>query len=262
MKVGFQGIHGAYSELCCFEYFGKNVDTVPCKTFEEMFTMLEKKEIDCFVLPVENSIEGAVVKAHELLLKKYGFYVIGEHYLRVNHCLIINPEDSIENIKFVLSHPQALGQCKKFIEARGLKEIPFFDTAASVLEIKGKKGYGAIASRLAAELYGMKIVAEKIQDEETNETRFLIIGKEKTKGNKHSVIFAVEHKPGALLKVLEVLKNINMTRLVSMPSKENPWQYVFFVDFIYEEDIEEVIKNIASRCIFVKYLGSYKAERV
>ena len=264
-RVAFQGIRGAYSELCCIECFGKEIETVPCSSFDEMFDLLEKEKVDFVVLPVENCVEGPVVRAHELLVEREGFTVVGEHYLRVRHCLIANPEDSIDGIKFVVSHPQALGQCGRFIKELGFKEIPFYDTAASVIEIKGKRGYAAIASRLAAEIYGMKVLMEGIEDCKVNETRFFIISRKcEVSGNKHSIVFKTLHKPGALCNVLEVFKErkINLTRLISMPDREKPWHYIFFLDFIYEGDVKEVLGEVRKRCVFLKHLGSYDAEKV
>ena len=261
-KVAFQGVHGAYSEEACYKYFGEKIKTVPCSSFDEMFDKLEKNEVDYIVLPIENSTEGTVNRAHDLLLERPNFYVNGEYYLKINHCLIGNKNATIKDIKYVYSHPQALGQCKKYILKQGFKEVPYFDTAGSVLEIKGKKDCAAIASCLAAKIYDMKILDKNIQDNKSNETRFFIISKKITSGNKHSIIFKVKHEPGALLKVLECFKNINMTRLVSRPCQQNQWEYVFYMDFVYEGDIIKLLNKVSDKCAYLKYLGSYKGVRV
>ncbi len=266
MRVAFQGVKGAYSELCARQCFPSEEITA-CPTFDEMFDLLESKKVDRIVLPIENSLEGAVVRAHELLFEREGFFIVGEHYLAISHCLIANPSESLESVKYVLSHPQALGQCKAFLAKHKLKAIPFYDTAAGVLEIKGKKGYAAIASEAAAKAYGMKILAKGIEDSTCNETRFLIIARKPNvpseKYNKHSIIFSVKHEPGALYSALAPFKayNINLTRLTSLPYKKVPWKYIFFADFIYSGDANFVIEELKQCCLLIKYLGSYKAER-
>ncbi len=262
IKVAFQGVHGAYSEEACYKYFGNNIKTVSCSSFDEMFDKLEKNEVNYIVLPIENSTEGIVNRAHDLLLERSNFYINGEYYLKINHCLIGNKNATLEDIKYVYSHPQALGQCKKYILKKGFKEFPYFDTAGSVLKIKGKKDCAAIASCLAAKIYDMKILDVNVQDNRLNETRFFVISKKMTAGNKHSVIFKTEHKPGALLKVLECFKKINMTRLVSRPCQQNSWEYVFYVDFVYEGDIIKFLNNVSKKCAYLKYLGSYKGVRI
>ena len=261
-KVAFQGVHGAYSEEACYKYFGKNIETVPCSSFDEMFDNLEKHEVDYIVLPIENSTEGSVNRAHDLLLERANFYINGEYYLKINHCLIGNPNANIEDIKYIYSHPQALGQCKKYILKHKFKEVPYFDTAGSVLEIKDKKDCAAIASALAAEIYDMKILDRNIQDNPNNETRFFIISKKPSYGNKYSIIFKVKHKPGALLEVLKCFKNINMTRLVSRPCPYDPWEYVFYVDFVYNGNVIKLLDKVSKKCVYLKYLGSYRGVRL
>lgn len=212
-------------------------------------------------------LKAAWGKADLLLTTKLN--VTGEIYHRIKHCLI--GFDGLEKIDTVYSHPQALGQCRKFIQEHHFKAIPTYDTAGSVkilLELK-KNNLSSIASRRAAEIYKVPIIREGIEDNSNNYTRFLVLTRGEYKGNakdKTSIIFSIQHTPGALFNVIEKFhaNKINLTKIESRPTKATPWEYNFYVDFEgnqNDKNIQDALEKIKPNTIFLKILGSYpKAE--
>jgi len=192
-RVSFQGERGAYSEAASVSFFGDEVNTIPCSTFADALKNTESDTSDYSVLPVENSLEGSVGESNDLLLSTK-LNAVGEIYHRIHHCLI--GTGSIGDVDTVYSHPQALGQCRQFIQKNSLKTIPSYDTAGSVKIIKDlNKNYVAcIASKNAAEIFGVPVIQEGIEDTANNYTRFLVFSKEnndKTENSKTSIIFSV-----------------------------------------------------------------------
>ena len=176
--VSFQGERGAYSEAASISFFGNEIDTIPCSTFANALKNTENGTSDYSVLPVENSLEGSVGESNDLLLSTK-LNVVGEIYHRIHHCLI--GIGSLGDIDTVYSHPQALGQCRQFIQENSLKTIPSYDTAGSVKIIKdlNKNNVACIASRNAAEIFDVPVIQEGIEDTSNNYTRFLVFSKEK-----------------------------------------------------------------------------------
>ena len=266
LKIAFQGEIGAYSELAVYRHFGSNVQVKPCKLFSDVFKSVDVGEVDYGVVPVENSIEGSVNQVYDLLME-YDLKVCGEIILKIEHCLIANFNATLDSIKVVYSHPQALGQCISFLEKSGFKLIPTYDTAGSVKLIKeqGATDAAAIASERAAQIYGMKIIARNISDNPDNFTRFFVLSKSEVppSGNdKTSIIFSVKHLPGALYKALEEFasREINLTKIESRPTKRKPWEYNFYLDFEghwNEPRCREALKGLESKAYFIKILGSY-----
>lgn len=264
-RVAFQGEPGAYSEMATMQCF-RNSNLVPMKSLQEVFDALRHGEVDFGVVPVENSIEGSVNETYDLLLDTHSV-VSGEIYQRIRHCLIVNKGGG-SNIRSVYSHPQALAQCRRYLQERKLAAVAAYDTAGAVKMIKQKKNMqvAAIASRRAAQLYDMDILEEGIEDSKNNFTRFLIISERTTKSTGHdgtSMIFSVKHIPGALYSILEVFANrkINLTKIESRPTKEKPWEYNFYVDFeghIDDKIIKDVVESIKKKTAFSKILGSYQ----
>ena len=265
-EVAFQGEIGAYSEEATFQFFGSSIITKPYESLDDVFKVVEQDEVQFGIVPVENSLEGSISRSYDLLLDS-SLKVRGEIELRVSHCLIANPGARLDLIKRVYSHPQALAQCKTFLKHLGCELIPTYDTAGSVKMIK-EKGItdgGAIASARAAEIYGMKIIASEIEDTPNNFTRFFILSKEDSppSGNdKTSIVFSVKHKPGALYESLKgfAVRNINLTKLESRPTRQKPWEYNFYLDFEgHREDRapREVLDNLERASLFLKVLGSY-----
>ena len=266
MKVAFQGESGAYSEMAALQHFGSSVELLPHKTLSDIFEAVENRKSDHAIVPIENSIEGSVNETYDLLLNTK-LMVSNEVYLRVVHCLISYGDGSMEKIQAVYSHPQALGQCRGFIKSHGFEPIPFYDTAGSVKMLKELQieNAAAIAGERAAEIYGMKIFAKSIEDSKNNYTRFLVLSHndaEPTGNDKTLVIFTTKHMPGALHNVIEEFASadINLTMIMSRPTKEKPWEYNFYVDFEghrSQQKIRECLEHLKDKTTFLKVIGSY-----
>jgi len=264
--VAFQGEIGAFSEEAAFNFFGPSIAVKPCESLDDVFKVVEQGDVQFGVVPIENSLEGSISRAYDLLLDS-SLRVCGEIELRVVHCLIASPQARLDLIRKVYSHPQALGQCQAFLKHLNCELIPTYDTAGSVKMIK-EKGItdgGAIASPRAAEIYGMKIMSREIEDNPNNFTRFFILAKQDsppTGDDKTSIVFSVRHRPGALYEFLRELatRNINLTKIESRPTRQKPWEYNFYLDFEgHREDKapREALENLRNYSIFVKVLGSY-----
>lgn len=264
LRIAFQGERGAYSEAAATYFFKEDIETMPCTTFYDVLESTEQGKSNYAILPVENSLEGSVGESYDLLLTTK-LKVIGEVYYRIKHCLI--GFKNIEKIDTVYSHPQALGQCRKFIQSHKLKAIPTYDTAGSVkilLELK-KDNLSCIASKKAAEIYNVAIIKEGIEDNTNNYTRFLILSNkipDKTSKDKTSIIFSIKHIPGALYNILEKFNanKINLTKIESRPTKTTPWEYNFYVDFEGQQNdisVHKMLEDIKQNTLFLKILGSY-----
>ena len=266
MKVTYQGETGAYSEMAVYKFFGSKVEPVPCKDFREVFESVNINEVPHGVVPIENSIEGSVNQNYDLFLT-YDLKVCGEVAVKLAHVLIGNPQTRLEDVKTVYSHPQALAQCRKYLEKHGWEIISAYDTAGAVKIIKEQnlQNAAAIASEKSADLYGMKILARDISDNLTNYTRFLVLAHEDaepTGDDKTSIIFSTKHIPGALYYALGEFssRNINLTRIESRPTKTTAWQYNFYLDFEghrTEKRCAEALSALEKYATFVKILGSY-----
>ena len=264
--VTFQGERGAYSEMAALQYF-PNAKVLPKKSFQDVFDSIETGEANYAVVPIENSIEGSVNETYDLLLQTK-ITVSGEIYQRVRHCLIANKGITIDRIVVVYSHPQAIAQCRSYLQLKKIESVPTYDTAGAVKMIKEKiiMNAAAIASRRAAEIYDMDVLEEGIEDRKINFTRFLVLSKTKTKPtgrDRTSIIFSVKHLPGALFSILKEFasRQINLTRIESRPTKETLWEYNFYVDFeghYEDETIKKALQSIKDKSIYFKILGSYK----
>ena len=264
--VAFQGEVGAYSEQAAFNFFGPSVKVKPCESVDNVFKVVEGGEVPFGIVPIENSLEGSISRVYDLLLNS-SVKVCGEMELRVVHCLIANPEARVDLIRRVYSHPQALGQCQAFLKHLNCELIPTYDTAGSVKMVKemGIVDGAAIASARAAEIYDMGIIASGIEDNPNNFTRFFILSQQDSppSGNdKTSIVFSVKHKPGALYEFLKELaiRNINLTKLESRPTRQKPWDYNFYLDFEghrQDKASREALEYLKETSLFVKVLGSY-----
>ena len=267
--VSFQGERGAYSEAASISFFGNEIDTIPCSTFADALKNTENGTSDYSVLPVENSLEGSVGESNDLLLSTK-LNVVGEIYHRIHHCLI--GIGSLGDIDTVYSHPQALGQCRHFIQENSLKTIPSYDTAGSAKIIKdlNKSNIACIASRNAAEIFDVPVIQEGVEDNTNNYTRFLIFSKEsndKTENSKTSIIFSVKHEAGALYQIVNEFhqNKINLTKIESRPNKNTAWEYNFYVDFEGHQDdssIKDVLEKLRNYSTFLKILGSYPIAKL
>ncbi len=265
IEVAFQGEIGAYSEEAAFCFFGSQVQTRPCDHLEDVFKVVQQEEVTFGIVPVENSLQGSIGQVYDLLLNS-NVKVCGEIEFRVVHCLIASPRAQLDLINRVYSHPQALAQCQAFLKHLGCELIPTSDTAGSVKVIK-ERGItdAAIASARAAQLYGMKVLAEEIEDNPNNFTRFFILSKQDSPpsgSDKTSIVFSVKHKPRALYDAIKefAIRNINLTKIESRPTKQTPWEYNFYLDFEgHREDVvvREALENLDRISLFVKVLGSF-----
>jgi len=266
VKVAFQGERGAYSECAIYKHFGSHVQTKPCKRFSDVFKSVETHEADFGVVPVENSIEGSVNQVYDLFLE-HELRVCGEIIIKIAHCLIANPQAELNSIKVVYSHPQALAQCRNFLERLGWELISTYDTAGSVklIKEKGIADAAAIASEQAAKIYEMKILEKNIADNPNNFTRFFVLSETDAppSGNdKTSIIFSTKHVPGALYRALEEFarRGINLTKIESRPTRRKPWEYNFYLDFEghrSETRCAEALEGLKAKSLFLKILGSY-----
>lgn len=265
MKVAFQGEPGAYSEQAIFDYFG-NVETLPCESFDVVFDSVVSEKCDLALIPIENSLAGSIHQNYDLLLR-HDLHIVGEYLLRVQHCLIVNPGVKRDDIRKAISHPQALGQCADYLRSHGIKAEQAYDTAGSVKMLKesGALGVAAIASKRAAELYGMQILEEGIEDNAENYTRFLAVGREPVipeEEAKTSIVFALKNQPGALFKALSVfaLRDIDLTKIESRPLQGKPWEYLFYIDFIgstSDEVPKRALDHLGEYAMTLRVLGSY-----
>lgn len=269
--VAFQGIHGAYSEQALRQHFGDDVEVYPCADLNRLFEALDTGRATYAALPVENALAGAVNQAYELLMDS-DFRIQAEVILHVHHALMVPSGMSWEDIRHVRSHPQALAQCERFIRRSGFQTIPYYDTAGSAHDLAGepKAGVAAIASELAARLYGLTILEREIEDVPFNYTRFFILGNDtppRGEHNKTSIVFATRNRPAALYECLGEFakRGVNFTKIESRPRRNRPWEPVFYLDFEgHWQDLrcQEALTQLLQRASFVKMLGSYPAASV
>ena len=269
VKVSFQGERGAYSEAAARSFFSHEIETIPLSTFAEVLESTDCDKTQYSVLPVENSLEGSVGESYDLL-NSTKLIVMGEIYHQIEHCLIGNGK--LNEVDTVYSHPQALGQCRNFIQKNTMKTVPTYDTAGSVRIIKeiNQKNISCIASKSASKIYNMPIISENIADNPNNYTRFLVLSKntsEETGNDKTSIIFSIKHEPGSLFRIIEKFHNydINLTKIESRPTKATNWEYNFYVDFeghSKNHQISEMLEKIKPNTLFMKILGSYPSAKL
>ncbi len=269
MKVAFQGVPGAYSELAAHDYFKKQkFDIVPCPEFQDVFIAVTKGKADWGVVPVENSLTGSIHQNFDLLLENR-LSIRGELKLRISHSLLALPGASLKTIKHVYSHPQALWQCKKYISSiKGAKPVDYFDTAGSAKHVSelGDLTIAAVASKTAAAHYGLKELKAGIENNKKNFTRFFVLSKTKSKkiprNPKTSIAFDLKSVPGALHKAIGVFADlkIQLFKVESRPIPGRPWEYIFYLDFagdVTSKATQEALKALKPLTSKLSILGSY-----
>lgn len=265
--IAFQGEHGAYGELAC-KAWDEDLVPVTCRGFPEVFEGVSTGLYDYGIVPVENTLGGVVGDVNELLIHT-DLHVVGAIEIPIHHCLLTMPGADHREIRYVYSHPQALSQCRHFLARNKLEPHPYPDTAgaAKMLAEETPRMSAAIAGEAAARLYHLEIIKEDIQDLERNRTRFVILSRDKGKGegNKCSVLFSTEHKAGTLFSVLEVFaaEHINLTRIESIPNE--PGNYAFFLDFMGSTRDEKVIKameRVQTMTKDFRLMGCYKERTI
>lgn len=265
VRVAFQGERGAFGEDAAITFFGE-AEFITYRHLEDVFGSVLRGETDFGVVAAENSLAGSINETYDLLLE-YEVNIYGEIELRISHCLLALLGERLDGIRTVYSHPQALAQCEDFLKKLGAEVIPTYNTAAAAKRIReeGLKGCAAIASRRAARIYGLEVLAENIETSADNYTRFFVISRHKplpAARNKTSLVFSTKNVPGALYACLGVFasRGINLTKLESRPSKKKPWEYVFYVDFeghVDDETCRQALAELQEKTNFMKVLGSY-----
>lgn len=270
--VAFQGEPGAYSELAAFEYFDQDISTLPCETFEDVFAAVEdgKEGVNYGLLPIENSLAGSIHRNYDLMLR-HNLQIVGEYHLRVSHCLMALPGVKMQDLLRVHSHPQALAQCEANLSLLGINRVAESDTAGSarLLRERGDKKAAALASQRAADVYELNILAENMEDNPLNYTRFLALAREPDNNNrqgdgeyKTSIVFNLHNKPGVLFKALSVfaLRDIDLTKIESRPIPGQLWEYMFYIDFAGNSSTQvcsNALDNLGEFAPFLRLLGSY-----
>lgn len=271
-KVAIQGVAGAYHEQAAREYFANdNVEIIPCRSFIRLFDTLADDESLLGIMAIENTIAGALLQNHELL-RESNHRIVGEYKLRIEHMLAALPDEQVEDIHEVNSHPIALMQCQKWLRNHpDVKAVERDDTASSAKEIAEKqlRGNAAICGEFAANLYGLKILERGIETNKRNFTRFLILAPEAKAAemidystiNKASIVFTLAHSSGALSKVLTILSfyDMNLTKIQSMPIIGREWEYQFYLDLSFSsyERYCQAIDAVRPLTNYIKNLGEY-----
>lgn len=267
-KVSIQGYEGSFHQMAARSFFGKAVEVLPCSTFREVVQHASEKTADAGIMAIENSIAGSILPNYALL-QKSDLVITGEIYLEIDQNLMVNKGIKLEDIKEVHSHPMALQQCLDYLYQFNWKLVETEDTALSAKHIHQhrSKHIAAIAGKLAAEIYGLDMIAPKIQTEKNNYTRFLILEKKQKNvlvedADKASVSFHTDHSKGSLAKVLSRIAegDINLSKLQSSPIPSNPWKYSFHADMEFNsvERFYKVMEAIKPLIKASRVFGIYK----
>lgn len=274
LRIAFQGERGAFSTEAAHRMLGREIELVPCETFEEMFAVTERGECDACLAPIENTLFGPVYQNFDLLLRHH-LTIVGETYLRIVHNLIAPPGTTLAEVRQVYSHPVALGQCRRFfVQSPQLRPVAAADTAGSVKRVMEipEPGAAAIAGRYAAEVYGASLLLEGIEDDPQNFTRFFLLIREggtippfsaPSEVNKTSIVFTLENRTGSLYRAMAVfaLREIDLTKIESRPIHGRPWEYTFYLDFLGHPEELRVARALAHLAEFatgVRVLGTYR----
>lgn len=267
IRIVYQGEEGAYSQMAMKQFFHDTTNSYHVQTWRDAMEAIAKGEADYAVLPIENSSAGIVSENYDLLIE-YDNCIVGEQIIPIEHALLGLPEAELSDITEVYSHPQALMQCGRYLENhREWEKHSLKNTAVSACKVKedAKKNQAAIASELTAEIYGLKVLDEKIQDSRTNATRFIIVTGKKvyTKAaQKISISFEIPHESGSLYRMLShfIYNGLNMNRIESRPVQGKNWEYRFFIDFegnLDDAAVQNALRGIREEAIRLKILGNY-----
>ncbi len=271
--IAFQGEPGAYSERAVQEFFREQAfKTLPRRSFAEAFAAVHTGQAQIAVIPIENSLAGSVHQNYDLLLKNQ-LHITGEIFLRISHHVMALPGVRWEKVRRVYSHPQALEQCRDFLEKwPAIEAVPAYDTAGSAKLIAAEQWQdaAAIASANAAKEYGLEILHHGVESNPKNYTRFLILEREEkipAEEGKTSIVFSISHTPGALFKTLAVftLRDINLLKIESRPLHGSPWEYIFYLDFAgtpRQSHCQKAIEHLEEIATFLRVLGAYEKGKV
>ncbi|MBO5380831.1 MAG: prephenate dehydratase [Bacteroides sp.] len=273
-RIAIQGTLGSFHDIAAHNYFeGEEIELICCATFEDVFNAVQQDSKVIGLAAIENTIAGSLLHNYELL-KQSNLQIIGEHKLRISHCICCLPEEDWDEITEVNSHPIALMQCRDFLSRHPkMKVVEAEDTALSAEIIKkgNVKGHAAICSRAAAEMYGMKVLEDAIETNKHNFTRFLVVADpwqadelnhRNSRANKSSVVFTLPHAEGSLSQVLSILSfyRINLTKIQSLPIIGREWEYQFYVDVVFDDLLryKQSITAITPLTKELKILGEYE----
>lgn len=268
-KIAIQGVHGCFHEQAARLYYGEDIDVLECLSFEQLFTGLNEGKADAAVMAIENTVSGGLLPNYSLL-HKYGKAVKGEVFLRIKQNLMALPGQTIDGLREVHSHYMAIAQTREFFKLYPhIKLIESEDTAKSAADIaqSGQKQVGAIASELAARLFGLEILQESIETHKQNFTRFLILDDGLTvkeeEINKSSICFTIPHRTGRLSQILSVFSfyDLNLTKIQSLPIPGKEWQYFFYVDLKFDNynHYREGMNAVQPLMEDIKIMGEYKS---
>ena len=276
VSIAYQGTEGAFSHEAARHHFIGRYDEVTCtgyRSFREAAEAVENEEVDFAILPIENTTAGSINDTYDVLGEK-SLHIVGEEVLRIEHCLMAPENVDLNNIRRIISHPQAIAQCSRFLASLPRCQVESFtDTAMAARKVQedADLSQAAIAGIYAAELYGLKVIARQIANQDENFTRFVIVSRDPQKvdpqlKSKTSFVMAAAHEKGALIRCLNVLDahGINMTKLESRPRPDKPWQYMFYLDIeanINDPAVKPALKELEEKTVFLKVLGCYAARQ-
>jgi prephenate dehydratase len=274
VKVAYQGERGAFSEAAAHKLLGPEIEPLARRAFEDMFESVTSREADCAVVPIENSLAGSVHKNYDLMLE-HDVTIVAEASVRIVHNLIAPPGVDVAQVRRVYSHPVALAQCERFLRDNPhMEATPAYDTAGSVKMVveRARPDEAAIAGRMAASFYGASVIAEGVEDDSRNFTRFLLLclpdrarsikAVGATAGRKTSIVFRVANSPGALFRAIGAfaLRDINLTKIESRPIQGRPWEYSFYLDLVgdrSDRQVKRALAHLSEMTESIRVLGSY-----
>lgn len=272
-RIAIQGVIGSFHDIAAHRFFeGEDIELICCNTFEDVFDAMKQDSNVIGLIAIENTIAGSLLHNYELL-RESGTTIIGEHKLRIQHSIMCLPEDDWSTLTEVNSHPVALMQCREFLKQHpNLKIVEAEDTAGSaeMISRQGLRGHAAICSKFAADLYGMKVLQEGIETNKHNFTRFLVLSdpwksdeyRPRTSINKANIVFSLSHSEGSLSQVLSIFSfyKINLTKIQSLPIIGREWEYLFYVDVIFNDYLryKQSIDAVTPLTRELKILGEYE----
>ena len=271
-RIAIPGVPGSFHDIAAHKFFpNEEIELICCDTFEEIFTHIHEDSSVIGMLAIENTIAGSLLHNYELM-RESGVTIVGEHKLRIKHNIVCLPEDNWDTLTEVNSHPVALAQCRNFLQRHPqMKVVEADDTAksAEIIREKNMRGHAAICSKYAAELYGMKILEESIETNKHNFTRFLVVAdtwraddlRQRGQSNKATIVFSLPHNEGSLSQVLSIFSfyKINLTKIQSLPIIGREWEYLFYVDVIFNDYLRfrQSIDAVSPLTRELKILGEY-----
>ncbi|MGN0369740.1 MAG: prephenate dehydratase [Butyrivibrio sp.] len=267
VKVVYQGVPGAYSHEAVLNYFDESVEIINVDSFRDAMEAVSNLEADYAVIPIDNSSAGMVSDTYDLL-QEYNNYIVGETFVKVDHCLLVKPGTKIEQIRKVYSHPQALMQCRKYLDEHKdwiKEEYPNTAMSARKIALENDCTQAAIGSANCAKEYGLEILCSGINSSSANTTRFVIVSKKRAfvrNASKVSICFEIVHKAGSLYNAIShiMFNGLNMTKIESRPIAEHNWEFRFFVDFdgnLAEPGVRNALRGISEESNTMKLLGNY-----